>query len=152
MHIGELAKRAGVRADTVRHYEKTGLLPAPPRRPNGYRDFDEQHLERLAFIRHCRNLGMSLEDVRRLLEFIARPEADCDAVDRLIGEQIARVQARLASLRTLEQQLQVLRTQCGTPTSVSECGILQVLVAAAQDEGRVCHPATAEEHGDSNGE
>lgn len=63
MRIGELASRSGMKADTVRYYEKTGLLPAPPRLPNGYRDYGPAHVERPAFIRHCRTLGMSLDDV-----------------------------------------------------------------------------------------
>lgn len=65
MRIGELASHSGMKADTVRYYEKTGLLPAPPRLPNGYRDYGPAHVERPAFIRHCRTLGMSLDDVHR---------------------------------------------------------------------------------------
>jgi DNA-binding transcriptional MerR regulator len=63
MRIGELAKRADIKVDTVRYYEKAGLLPPPPRRPNGYRDYGKLHLERLAFIRHCRALDISLEEI-----------------------------------------------------------------------------------------
>ena len=145
MRIGELAKQTDIKVDTVRYYEKAGLLPSPARRPNGYRDYEDQHVERLVFIRHCRALGMSLADVRHLLEFVAHPDADCTAVDYLIDDQLARVQARIASLRRLEQQLHALRTQCSTQKTAGECGILQELVAAAHDEGCVCHPDSFDE-------
>jgi len=140
MRIGELASRSGMKADTVRYYEKTGLLPAPPRLPNGYRDYGPAHVERLAFIRHCRTLGMSLDDVHQLLDLNTHPEADCRVVDQLIDDQLAHIRARIASLHTLERQLRTLRAQCRSDASVRECGILQELVAAAHDEGCVCHP------------
>ena len=140
MRIGELAKRAAVKVDTVRYYEKAGLLPLPPRRPNGYREYGSGHVERLAFIRHCRVLDMPLNDVRRLLDLLAQPSADCRDANRLIDEQLSRVQERIADLRSLEQQLQSLHTQCTSKTSSAECGILQELVAAAQGDACVCHP------------
>ena len=140
MRIGELAERAAIKVDTVRYYEKAGLLPLPPRRPNGYRDYGIAHLERLAFIRHCRALGMPLDDVRQLLDLLAHPSADCQDANRLVDEQLARVQERINDLHTLEKQLQSLRTQCTSKTSSAECGILHELVAAAQGDGCVCHP------------
>jgi Cd(II)/Pb(II)-responsive transcriptional regulator len=145
MRIGELAKRSAIKTDTVRYYEKVGLLEPPPRRPNGYRHYGAEHIERLAFIRHCRVLGMSLEDIRRLLGLAEHPEADCGAVDRMIEEHLIRVRTRLADLRQLEQQLEALRRQCTMQTSVDRCGILQELVAAAQDGGCVCHPTETED-------
>ena len=140
MRIGELAERAAIKVDTVRYYEKAGLLPLPPRRPNGYREYGSGHQERLAFIRHCRALDMPLSDVRRLLDLLAHPRADCRDANRLIDEQLSRVQERIADLGTLERQLQSLRTQCTSKTSSAECGILQELVAAAQGDDCVCHP------------
>lgn len=139
MRIGELAKRSDLNVDTVRFYEKRGLMPPPPRRANGYREYAAEHLERLAFIRHCRTLGMSLDDVSRLLDFVARPEADCAVVNQLIDDQLTRVQERITHLRRLERQLEVLRTQCRTHDVAGHCGILQELVAAAHEEQCVCH-------------
>ncbi len=98
MRIGELAERAAIKVDTVRYYEKAGLLPLPPRRPNGYRDYGIAHLERLAFIRHCRALDMPLDDVRQLLDLLAHPSADCQDANRLVDEQLARVQGEAASV------------------------------------------------------
>lgn len=141
MRIGELGKAAGVDIETIRFYEKSGLLPAPVRSENGYRAYSDRHLERLSFIRHCRALDIPLADVQRLLDFVAHPEADCGDIDRLIDEQLAKVTARLASMRALEKQLTLLKGQCGRGKhTAGECGILHELVAAAHKEACACHP------------
>ena len=140
MRIGELAEQTGIHVDTIRYYEKAGLLPPPPRRPNGYRNYGRPHLERLAFIRHCRALDMSLHDVAQLLALETSPEADCATVDRLIDGQLARVRSQIADLQELERQLKSLRTRCSRRASVSQCGILQELVSSAHSEGCVRHP------------
>ena len=101
MRIGELAQRTGVEVDTIRYYEKSGLLPSPPRQGNGYREYGEQHIERLAFIRHCRALDMSLTDIRQLIELMANPLSDGAHVDALVQAQLARVQNRLQSLQAI---------------------------------------------------
>lgn len=150
MRIGELAKRVAIKVDTVRYYEKAGLLPRPPRRPNGYREYGNVHLERLAFIRHCRALDMPLNDVRTLLDLLANPSADCRDANLLIDEQLAHVQERITDLGILEQQLQSLRTLCTSQMSPVECGILRELVAAAQGDGCVCHPGESEKQDRSN--
>src|SRR6218665_3452391 len=90
MRIGELGRATGVDIETIRYYEKIGLLPAPARSNNVYRSYAQPHLERLAFIRHCRALDISLADVKRLLDFDAQPGADCGDIDRLIDAQLAR--------------------------------------------------------------
>lgn len=139
MRIGELGQAAGVDGDTIRYYERTGLLPPPSRQPNGYRNYGPEHLERLAFIRHCRALDMSLAEIRRLLDFVAHPEVDCGDINLLIDEQLARVRARLKSMRALEKQLAALRARCEAGHVAAECGILQELVAAAHGEAWACH-------------
>lgn len=144
MRIGELAQATGVDIETIRYYEKAGLLPPPARTPNGYRAYRPAHLERLAFIRHCRALDVPLAEVRRLLDFVAHPKADCADINRLIDGQLGRVRARLKSMRALEKQLAALRAQCQTGHSAVECGILHELVAAAQGEACACHGAAAE--------
>ena len=83
MKIGELAKAAHVEVETIRHYERIGLLPAPARSHNGYRAYAGMHLERLAFIRHCRALDIALADVARLLRFVDDPSAECGEVDEI---------------------------------------------------------------------
>ena len=142
MKIGELAKAAHVEVETIRYYERIGLLPAPARSHNGYRAYAGMHLERLAFIRHCRALDMPLADIQRLLDFVAHPEADCDDINHVIDAQLARVHARLESMRALEQQLSALRSRCNTHHAASECGILHELVAAAHGEACACHASS----------
>jgi len=139
MRIGELAESTGVDVETVRFYEKSGLLPPPAREPNGYRSYSKTHLERLAFIRHCRALDMPLPEVTRLLESLDRPASDCGDINVLIDEQIARVRARVKSMRALEKQLTALRRQCNESHSTNECGILHDLVSAAHGEACACH-------------
>jgi Cd(II)/Pb(II)-responsive transcriptional regulator len=143
LKIGELGDRTGVDVETIRYYEREGLLPAPARSANGYREYNQGQTERLAFIRHCRALDMPLAEVKRLLEFLAHPPVDCGDIDTLIDDQLARVRARLASMRALERQLAALRARCGEHHPRKECGILHELVAAAHGEACACHARTA---------
>jgi Cd(II)/Pb(II)-responsive transcriptional regulator len=140
MRIGELGKATGVDIETIRYYEREGLLAAPLRADNGYRAYGTQHVERLAFVRHCRALDIPLAEIKRLLDFVAHPDADCGDIDRLIDSQLAKVKARLASMRALEKQLSALKGRCGNTHTAGECGILHELVSAAHKEACVCHP------------
>lgn len=136
--IGELARATGIEVETIRYYEKTGLLPPPARQANGYRAYGAAHLEQLAFIRHCRALDMSLADIRRLLDFLQQPQAGCEDINLLIDAQLLRVRARLTSMQALERQLMELRGRCAEAHQVADCGILQELVAAAHGEACAC--------------
>jgi Cd(II)/Pb(II)-responsive transcriptional regulator len=140
MRISELSRATGVDVDTIRYYEKAGLLPGPAREANGYRSYGAAHLERLAFVRHCRALDMPLAEVQRLLDFLDGRRDACSDVDALIDDQLKRVRARLKSLRALERQLAHLREQCDADHENHECGILHELVAAAHGEACACHP------------
>lgn len=140
MRIKELAQATGVDVETIRFYEKQNLLPAPARQDNGYRDYTDQHLERLAFIRHCRALEMPLADIRLLLSALGAPGKPHPDVDQLVQEQIERVRARLKSMRALEKQLLLLKARCGHCDEEGVgCGILEELVAAAHGEACACH-------------
>ena len=141
MQIKELADATGVDVETIRYYEKQGLLPEPARRGNGYRDYGSSHLERLSFIRHCRALDMPLADVKRLLGFVDKPDAHCGDVNLLVDNQLTRVRARLKSMRALEKQLLQLRASCAGFNKGAHCGILGELVSAAHGESCACHPA-----------
>ena len=140
MQIKQLASATGVDIETIRFYEKQGLLPEPVRKDNGYRDYDATHLERLSFIRHCRALEMPLSQVATLLGFVDRPHAPCDGIDDLVGQQLAKVRARLKSRKALEKQLLQLRARCSGAHEAQSCGILTELVAAAHGEACACHP------------
>lgn len=145
MRIKELAEATGVDVDTIRYYEKQGLLPEPARQDNGYRDYASTHLERLAFIRHCRALEMPLADIRRLLGALDAPGEPHPDVDRLVQEQIDKVRARLKSMRALEKQLLLLKASCGRCDDEStDCGIPKELVAAAHGEACACHAHLAQ--------
>ncbi|PKO82481.1 MAG: Cd(II)/Pb(II)-responsive transcriptional regulator [Betaproteobacteria bacterium HGW-Betaproteobacteria-13] len=141
MRIGELGQATGVDVETIRYYEKAGLLPAPARAANGCRAYGAAHLERLSFIRHCRALDMSLAEIPHLLAFVAHPAADGGEIDRLIDAHLGRVRSRLKSLHALEEQLAALRARCATGHVAADCGILHELVAAAHGEACACHPA-----------
>jgi DNA-binding transcriptional MerR regulator len=139
MQIKDLASATGATVETIRYYEREGLLLAPQRQGNGYRSYSQTHVEQLAFIRHCRALGMPLAGIRQLLAAMNAPADYCETTDDLIEAELARVRARLISLQALEKQLLTLLTACSGPQMQDGCGILQELVAAAKGEACVCH-------------
>ena len=139
MKIGELAARGGCDVQTVRFYEREGLLDEPEREASGYRRYADRHLQRLQFIRHCRSLDIPLPEVRELLEFAAQPEQSCAQVDALLDEHIQRVRQRLTALRTLQKQLLALRGRCDGDPSHS-CAILESFMTAAEEHACACHP------------
>ncbi|MDH6593673.1 Cd(II)/Pb(II)-responsive transcriptional regulator [Variovorax sp. TBS-050B] len=131
MKIGELARAAATPVETIRYYEREQLLPAPARTDGNYRIYDDSHAQRLGFIRRCRSLDMTLDEIRVLLRFRDAPGEDCGEVNRLLDDHIGHVAARIAELRTLEKQLKALREQCRGGESAQHCGILHELDTAA---------------------
>lgn len=140
MKIGELAKAANCSTETIRFYEKEGLLPAPDRSDSNYRSYRGQHLERLRFIRNCRTLDMAHDEIRTLLTFIDHPQEDCAPVNDLLDEHIVHVDVRLAELQRLRKQLTGLRRQCATAQSIQECGIIHGLASMETEEK---HPSAS---------
>ena len=136
MRIGELAQASGTPVETIRFYEREGLLPAPDRMQGNYRIYAQMHAERLGFIRQCRNLDMALDEVRVLLRFKDAPQADCGEVNALLDEHIGHVAHRIRELRVLEKQLRALRAECATPHAAKDCGILQGIDVAAGNPGK----------------
>ena len=133
MKIGELSARTATAIETIRFYEREGLLPAPERTSGNFRIYGEAHAERLAFIRHCRSLDMSLDEVRVLLQFRDAPERNCGEVNELLDAHITHVATRIKELRALERQLKELRLRCGEARSGADCGILSGLSALAEN-------------------
>lgn len=131
MKIGALAEATGTSIETIRFYEREGLLPPPARAENNYRMYLPIHVERLAFIRQCRNLDMALDEVRALIELREDPASDCGGINALLDEHIGHVAQRIRELRTLEKELKALRARCASPHVVAECGILGELDRAA---------------------
>lgn len=128
--IGELAKRTDCQMETIRYYEREGLLPAPGRSEGNYRLYGNAHVERLRFIRHCRSLDMTLEEIRSLLKFRDAPEENCGEVNILLDAHIGHVANRIAELKGLEKQLKELRGLCRTAQAAKDCRILQNLSSA----------------------
>ncbi len=139
MRIGEVARQAGVDVQTVRYYEREGLIDAPSRTPSGYRTYGPRHAERLSFIRHCRSLDMPLGEIRRLIELSGDRHVSCDEVDRLVRAHLDRVRVKRAALQALETQLASLSAQCASGHRVADCGILEELIHAAHGEACACH-------------
>jgi len=130
MKIGDLAAAAQTSPETIRYYEREGLLAAPLRSASNYRVYRAGDVERLHFIRHCRALDMTLPEIRALLALKDRPAADCGDVNALLDDHIDHVAARIRELRALERQLRELRARCPAPQAAAECGILQGLADA----------------------
>jgi len=129
LRIGAIAGKAGIPVETIRYYEKIGLLPEPHRDTNGYRIYGEAHLDRLLFIRRCRNLDMAQEEIRELIRLADNPEADCRDVDALLARHLDHVRERLQELARLEQTLVQLQAACTNGGTVGECGILDGLTS-----------------------
>ncbi|WP_144634346.1 Cd(II)/Pb(II)-responsive transcriptional regulator [Bordetella genomosp. 13] len=135
MKIGELARAAGTTVETVRYYEKEGLLPAPQRGLNNYRSYGQPHLERLKLIRNCRALDMTQEEIRAILALADNHESGCAPINHLFDEHIEHVDARIAELTQLRGQLTELRQRClSARPDAEDCGILHGLAEMEADE------------------
>lgn len=124
--IGELARRAETKVETVRWYEREGLLPAPARTAGGHRAYTRSHLDRLAFIRHARELGFPLDAVRELLRLTDHPDQSCSEADRIARAHLDAIRGRIARLRALEAELERMIADCGQG-HVAECRVIEVL-------------------------
>lgn len=142
MKIGDLSTASSTPIETIRFYEREGLLPAPGRTQGNFRVYEPPHLERLQFIRYCRGLDMSLDEVRALLRFKDAPGEDCGDVNALLDEHIGHVSRRIKELRTLEKQLKELRQRCGDKRPADQCGILVGLAEASQEPSAAEQPST----------
>jgi Cd(II)/Pb(II)-responsive transcriptional regulator len=127
LKIGELANRTGSQVETIRYYEREGLLPEPARSDGNYRLYSDTHLERLLFIRHCRSLDMTLDEIRKLLTFRDAPDENCGEVNALLDEHIEHVAKRIKELKLLQKNLGGLRSLCQQTQATKDCRILQSL-------------------------
>ena len=129
MRIGELGKQSGTLVETIRYYEQVGLMPAPPRTRAGYRAYQPDHLQRLIFLRRCRELGFSIEEIRSLLRLAEQCNQSCATVTRVATQHLADVRAKMADLRRLERGLRVLIDSCAGGR-IADCKILGALARA----------------------
>jgi Cd(II)/Pb(II)-responsive transcriptional regulator len=134
MKIGELAQVAQCTVETIRYYEKEVLLPAPKRTAGNFRVYGPEHVERLRFIRNCRALDMSHDEIHRLLALADQGAEQCGAVNEVFDQHIAHVDERIRELTHLKEQLATLRQRCSTEHTVESCGILQGLAAMETEQ------------------
>ncbi|MDO4705485.1 MAG: Cd(II)/Pb(II)-responsive transcriptional regulator [Comamonadaceae bacterium] len=132
MKISELARATATPVDTIRYYEREGLLPAPARSDSNWRCYGPEHAEQLAFIRQGRGLGLSLQEIKTLLRWREQPCANCGAVNALVDEHIRHIGQRIRELSALKRQLQALRARCAEQRDVAHCGILHGMTEQAQ--------------------
>ena len=124
--IGKLGASAGVKVPTIRYYEQIGLLPEPDRSSGNQRLYPRAALDRLAFIRHARELGFLLDAIRDLLSLSDKPDQSCAAADIIAKAQLAATRARITRLRALEAELERMVSQCACGT-ISDCRVIEVL-------------------------
>jgi MerR family mercuric resistance operon transcriptional regulator len=125
--IGRLAKEAGVNLETVRYYERRGLLPRPPRSESGYRLFPDEAVGRLRFIRRAQELGFSLKEIRELLSLRVSRTANRSDVRRRAEAKIADIDSKMSSLASMKKTLRKLKRVCSGCGPVAECPILESL-------------------------
>jgi Cu(I)-responsive transcriptional regulator len=126
MNIGELARATDMKTETIRYYERIGLLPIPPRTKGNYRDYSAAHVSRLSFTRRARALGFSIQQIRELLDLSDQKKQCCEAVDAIAREHLADVKRKLADLSALRRELDALIGQCRHGT-IADCRILDAL-------------------------
>jgi DNA-binding transcriptional MerR regulator len=124
--IGELAKAANTKVETIRYYERIGLLPAPPRTAGNYRAYGRAETDRLSFIRRARDLGFPLDQVRALLDLSDRRDQSCEAVDALARAHLDVVESKIADLQALGRELSSMIDQCGHG-AIADCRIIEAL-------------------------
>lgn len=126
MRIGELAKATGTKAETIRYYEREGILPVADRTDSNYRDYSQNHLAALTFVRRARGLGFSMAQVRELLALSDHDEKPCEDVDQLVRQQLSDVDSKIADLTTLREELAQLSRSCHSDR-IGECRIVESL-------------------------
>jgi MerR family mercuric resistance operon transcriptional regulator len=129
MSIGEVANRSDVNVQTVRYYERRGLLPAPPRSPSGYRQYSPDNVARIRFIKRAQALGFSLDDISELLALRVDPSTNCEEVQQHAEVKLRDIDERIEALRRMRQSLESLAEACRDRRATSECPILEALEA-----------------------
>ncbi|MES2034708.1 MAG: helix-turn-helix domain-containing protein [Pseudomonadota bacterium] len=132
--IGQLAKAADVKVPTIRFYEEIGLLPRAARTASDRRVYDEPAVQRLAFIRHARQLGFSVEAIRALLDLSDQPDRPCDEANVLAAEQLSAVETKIAQLEVLRDELRRM-VDAACHGRVSACRVIEVLSDHGHCEG-----------------
>nr|QIM10338.1 Cd(II)/Pb(II)-responsive transcriptional regulator [uncultured Alphaproteobacteria bacterium] len=127
MKIGEISKKSGCKVVTIRYYEQKGLLKKGLRTPANYRLYDEEDLERLNFIMHCRIHNLSLNEIKKLLMCGQNTQQSCEWIGDMIDGHITEIDKQIQSLESLKQHLQNLRLRCSGNDTVGNCAIIKQL-------------------------
>ena len=135
MRTGQIANQAGVNVQTLRYYERRGLLQPPARRDSGYREYPSDAIRIVRFVKRAQELGFTLSEVETLLGLAAGGPESCDAVQELTAEKIAEFDAKIASLHSMKESLQTLLGTCSRPRRQRECPLIQSIEHDAMGEG-----------------
>ena len=127
LSIGQLAREADVHLETIRFYEREGLMPVPARLASGHRTFSTSALTRLRFIKRAQELGFSLAEVGELLDLKAQPDRDCADVCQKAQQKLADVEQKIKDLGRIKRALRHLTENCRGGRPIRECGILEAL-------------------------
>jgi DNA-binding transcriptional MerR regulator len=127
MSIGDLSKEAGVKVVSIRSYEQINLMPAPPRTAGNYRAYKLEHLRRLQFIRRCRDLGFTLDQVGVLLRLSTGAWQKCSEVNRITTNHLKKIEQKVADLRKLAAELRRINDRCPGNVLMADCRILDAL-------------------------
>ncbi|MEQ9607550.1 MAG: helix-turn-helix domain-containing protein [Kiloniellaceae bacterium] len=125
--IGDLAKSTGTKVVTIRYYERIGLLPAPARTAGNYRAYEPAHLERLRFIRRCRDLGFTLDQICELLRLSSQDGKSCAEVDRIAAAHLVETEEKIADLTRLAARLRRIISRCEHGGVIADCRIIEAL-------------------------
>lgn len=126
MKIGELSRATGTNVETIRYYEKIRLLPEPARTDSGYRSYADAHRDRLRFIRHSRDLGFTIEEIRSLLDLSDHPDRDCTEADVIATRHLDQVERKIAQLETLRSELSRIVGRCRGGMA-GDCRVIEAL-------------------------
>jgi DNA-binding transcriptional MerR regulator len=126
--IGEMSRRSNVKVPTIRFYEQKGLISAPERSEGNQRRYTNQELQRLSFIRHARDLGLTIDAIRELIELSDRPEESCAFADEIAAQHLEAIQDKINQLKKLEKELQRIVSGCDGE-SVKNCYVIQSLAS-----------------------
>ena len=126
MKIGELSRATGTNIETIRYYERIGLLPEPDRTAANYRSYGDAHRARLAFVRHSRDLGFTIEEIRSLLDLSDDPARDCSEADRIASAHLEQVEEKIAQLTLLRDELSRIVGRCRGGIA-ADCRVIEAL-------------------------
>lgn len=134
LKIGQLAKAAKVNIDTVRYYERRGLIPEPPRKESGYREYTQNYVARIRFVKRAQDLGFSLNEISELMDLRVDSQTVCSDVKKRAEAKVADIEEKIKSLKGLQQTLTNLLHHCESREPTGDCPILQMLDAEKENK------------------